>query len=106
MSRTLGSFNQRQLDRHPSDHQVRSSGVSNSKPKARGGYMLGLYTEKYPVQHRHDNAEKFFYGRQPKERRMAGDILNLDLTQSPGTPASLPLPKMGSAELRTPELPQ
>lgn len=77
------------------------------KPKARLGYMYGINLHEEPREVAlPSNAEKFFYGRQPRERRMAGDILNLDLTQSPGTPATLPLPKMGGAELRTPELPQ
>lgn len=78
------------------------------KPKARLGYMYGINVEEKPYEAPlPSNAEDFFYGRQPKERsRMAGDILNLDLTQSPGTPAVFPLPKIGSAELRTPYLPQ
>ena len=39
--------------------------------------------------------------RLPRERkRMAGDILNLDLTQSPGPSFSIPAPNIGSAELR------
>lgn len=77
------------------------------KPKARLGYMYGLNVQESPYEAPlPTNAEDFFYGRQPKERRMAGDILNLDLTQSPGTPAVFPLPNIGGAELRTPYLPQ
>jgi hypothetical protein len=72
------------------------------KPKSRLGYMYGLRVENQPYEAPlPTNSEDFFYGRQPK-RRMAGDILNLDLTNSPGTPANLPLPKIGRAELRLP----
>lgn len=43
----------------------------------------------------------------PRERqRMAGDVFNLNLTQSPGTPATFPLPKTGSAELRLDYIPR
>lgn len=77
------------------------------KPKARLGYMYGLNVEEMPYESPlPTNAEQFFYGRQPRERRMAGDLLNLDLTQSTGMSLALPPPRMGSAELRTPNLPQ
>lgn len=77
------------------------------KPKSRLGYMYGLGVEKDPYEAPlPTGGEKFFYGKPEKERRMAGDILNLDITQSPGTPATFPLPNIGGAELRTPYLPQ
>jgi hypothetical protein len=41
-----------------------------------------------------------------RQLRMAGDIMNLDLVQSPGTLNAPALPVIGSAEMRTPELPQ
>jgi hypothetical protein len=107
MSRHLGTFNRQHLHRHPEDHQIHTPDRRIAQPKARGSYMLGLYTDQHPIQQRATGGEKFFYGRKPRQRqRMAGDILNLDLTQSPGTPATLPLPKIGGAELRTPELTQ
>lgn len=84
-------------------------------PKTRLGYMYGLGVSSDPYEAPNKTgSEKFqatvedqgaYYAigaRLPrKERRMAGDILNLDLTQSPGTPTNLPLPNIGSAELRT-----
>lgn len=71
------------------------------KPKTRLGYMYGLGVEKDPYEAPlPTGGGQFFYGKPEKERRMAGDILNLDLTQSPGTPAVFPLPNIGSAEIR------
>jgi hypothetical protein len=90
------------------------------KPKSRLGYMYGLNVKNIPYETPlKTGQEKFqsvyadqgaYYavgGRMPrKEQRMAGDIFNLELTLSPGTPAALPPPKIGGPELRTPELPQ
>lgn len=88
-------------------------------PKARLGYFYGLNVDRKPHEYPlPTNAEKFqatvgdlgavyaIGSRLPKkERRMAGDILNLEITKSPGTPESFPLPTIGSAELRVPEMP-
>lgn len=75
-------------------------------PKARLGYMYGINTNRVPQERTADSGgEQFFYGKEKKERRMAGDILNLELTKSPGTPAVFPLPGIGNAELRVPNLP-
>jgi hypothetical protein len=92
--------------------------------KTRLGYFLGVNTDRRPNEAPlPTGAEKFqsivsdqgaYYamGRQPeprspgKETRKAGEALNLDLRQSLGTPKYVPLPSIGSAELRTPELPQ
>lgn len=41
-----------------------------------------------------------------RQFRMAGDALNLDLVQSPGTLNAPAMPAIGSAEMRTPDLPQ
>ena len=74
-------------------------------PKARLGYMYGLNVKEDPYDRPvPTGGEQFFYGREKKERRMAGDILNLELTQSPGTPKVFPLPSIGSAELRATDL--
>ena len=89
-------------------------------PKARLGYMYGLNVrdepyetplktgqEKFQSTYADEGAYYAVGSRIPrKERRMAGDIFNLELTMSPGTPAVFPLPKIGGPELRTPELPQ
>lgn len=90
------------------------------KPKAKLGYRYGINLEERPYEAPLKTGQEKFqsmYSDQgayyaigsrfpKKEQRMAGDILNLDLTQSPGTPATFPLPNIGSAELRTPYLPQ
>ena len=90
------------------------------KPKARLGYMLGLRVRDIPEEPPLKTGQEKFQSiysdqgayfavgsRLPrKEQRMAGDIFNLELTQSPGTPAVFPLPNIGGPELRTPELPQ
>ena len=94
------------------------------KPKSRLGYMYGLGVDREPYeQPLPTGQEKFqstiadqgaYYavGRLPerespeKGQRKAGDALNLDLRQSLGTPRYIPLPSIGAAELRTPELPQ
>lgn len=96
-----------------------------TKPKATLGYTLGVYRDKPGREARgKSGGEKFAQSR--GRRRMAGDIMNL--SQSPGTPETLPLPKIaggasnliqstgqpqpdaspfiGGAELRTPYLPQ
>jgi hypothetical protein len=91
------------------------------QPKSRLGYMYGLGVDKDPYERPlPTNEEKFqstissegayyAYGRLPEksypDKRKAGDALNLDLRQSLGTPKYVPLPSIGSAELRTPELP-
>ena len=88
-------------------------------PRARLGYFYGINVDKKTNEHPlPTNQEKFqsivgdqgaIYAvgsRMPKkERRMAGDILNLEITKSPGTPEIFPLPNIGSAELRVPEMP-
>lgn len=95
--------------------------------KTRLGYMYGLNLERKPHEYAlPTNAEKFqevvgdmgaYYavapqpdtsspGKGKNKERMAGDALNLDLKQSLGTPKYVPLPPIGSAELRIPGLPQ
>lgn len=88
--------------------------------KSRLGYFLGLTQNKVPQEAANQTgSEKFqatvgdqgaYYAvgsRLPRERkRMAGDLFNLELTQSTGTPAAPTLPDIGRAELRTPYLPQ
>lgn len=72
-------------------------------PRARLGYLYGINVKEEPYEAPlPTNSEDFFYGKQPR-RRLAGDILNLDLTKSPGAPATLPLPKLGGAEMRVPD---
>lgn len=91
------------------------------QPKSRLGYMYGLGLDKNPHEYPlPTNEEKFqsivseegayyAYGKLPErsypDKRKAGDALNLDLRRSLGTPKYAPLPPIGSAELRTPELP-
>ena len=91
------------------------------QPKSRLGYMYGLGVERDPYESPlPTNEDKFqsivpeegayyAYGKLPErsypDKRKAGDALNLDLRRSLGTPKYVPLPPIGSAELRTPELP-
>jgi hypothetical protein len=84
-------------------------------PKARLGYMYGINASNSPYEAPNKtNDEKFqsvvgeqgaYYAvgaRIPRKRaRMAGDVLNLDLTQSTGNLANVPLPEIGAAEMRT-----
>jgi len=90
------------------------------KSKSRLGYRYGVGVQKDPYEAPlKTGAEKFqsivgqegaYYAvgsRFPRERkRMAGDVFNLELKLSTGIPAAIPEPKFGSAELRTPDLPQ
>jgi hypothetical protein len=63
-------------------------------PKARLGYFYGLNVEERPWESPgKSGGEDFFFGK-AKKQRMAGDILNIDLSKSPGTPSTLPLPKL------------
>jgi hypothetical protein len=89
-------------------------------PKSRLGYMYGLGVKKDPYERPLPTGEEKFqsivasegayyaYGRLPerespgKGKRKAGDALNLDLRQSLGTPKYVPLPDIGSAEIRNP----
>lgn len=58
-------------------------------PKATAGYYFGINRAKGPDERpRRTGGEQFAEARQ--KRRMAGDILNL--SQSPGAPATLSLP--------------
>lgn len=91
------------------------------QPKSRLGYMYGLGVSENPYEAPLPTNENKFqslvnsegayyaYGKLPErnypDKRKAGDALNLDLRQSLGTPKYVPLPSLGSAELRTPELP-
>lgn len=62
-------------------------------PKARLGYFYGLNVEERPWESPgKSGGEDFFFGKE-KKKRMAGDILNIDLSKSPRTPTTLPLPK-------------
>jgi len=88
-------------------------------PKARLGYLYGIGVKEDPYETPLKTGEEKFQSivgqegayyaigsRFPKNKqRMAMDILNLEITQSPGTPAVFPLPFIGNAELRTPGLP-
>lgn len=92
------------------------------KPKALLGYTLGIRRDA-PAMERpgKTGGEKFAQAR--VKSRMAGDILNLTQTpetlplprvpggtlinsQSTGQLSPQPMPNVGGAELRTPELPQ
>ena len=91
---------------HPEDHIRHPIDRVAGKPLASLGYNLGIHLDVSPVEPAGSAGGYKQRRGQPEQRRMAGDALNLDLKQSLGTPKYVPLPAIGSAELRTPELPQ
>jgi hypothetical protein len=93
------------MDLHAKDHARQPLAVVASKPIATLGYTLGIQRNVYPVEPL-GFAGGYRTPRSTPQKRMAGDALNLDLKQSLGTPKYVPLPNIGSAELRTPGLPQ
>lgn len=108
MGRPLGRYALfPRLPVHKEDHDQRPVSGPIKHPKAIGGYTLGILTDIKPFEAAlPTGGEKFAEGRRGRQR-MAGDIdiLNLELTHSPGTPEVMPLPLIGSAELRAPEVP-
>lgn len=91
---------------HPEDHIRQPVDQVASHPLASLGYNLGLHLNVSPVEPAGSAGGYKAPRSRPEQRRMAGDALNLDLKQSLGTPKYVPLPDIGSAELRTPGLPQ
>lgn len=111
--RTLGSFNQQvNIPNHPEDRTPAGLEIPSKHPLATDGYDIGI--------HRNVNlgdaalpsgGEKFVQGqgrsrRRKPEIRMAGQALDADLKHSSGLQRAFAQPMIGSAELRTPGLPQ
>jgi hypothetical protein len=108
--RQLGSFNQRvNLPRHAEDHAP--SGVEQLAVKTlqTGGYTLGIAHNAPPNEQRTPTGGNFTQARKtPGRQRMAGQALNAQVTQGTGQPSVVAPtePMIGSAELRTPNIPQ
>ena len=74
------------------------------------GYMFGLRGARQQSERPgKTGGEKFATAQGGKRRppqRMAGQAMGLNLRQGTGMPQAFTLPMIGSAELRTPNLPQ
>jgi hypothetical protein len=106
--RTLGSFNQRvNLSNHRSDHTPITVDRPAVKTLQTGGYTLGVARNTPPNESYDATGGNFAQSRKtPGRQRMAGQALNMTITQGTGLPSVPTAPMMGSAELRTPNLPQ
>lgn len=105
--RTLGSFNQRvNLPRHAEDYVPSKEARPAIKTLQTGGYTLGIARNVTPNEGYAPSGANFTRSRGTPGRRMAGQALNISLTQSTGLPQNLSSPMIGSAELRTPNIPQ
>jgi hypothetical protein len=106
--RTLGSFNERvNLPRHREDHKPIAADRSSVKTLQTGGYTLGIAHNAPPNESYAATGGNFAQSRKtPGRQRMAGQALNMKITQGTGQPSVPTAPMMGSAELRTPNLPQ
>jgi len=97
------------LPRHPDDHQRQPQDQPANRPHADLGYTLGVRQDQMPF----DKPPKRQYvSAKPqgqRRQRMAGDVLdalNYDVKQGTGLPSAFKRLDVGSAELRTPEIPQ
>lgn len=74
------------------------------------GYMVGLRgTSRGSERPGQTGGEKFATaqgGKRKPAQRMAGQAMGLNLREGTGMPQAFSLPAIGSAELRTPNLPQ
>ena len=74
------------------------------------GYMVGLRgARKGSERQGQTGGEKFESaqgGKRKPAQRMAGQAMGLNLREGTGMPRAFSLPAIGSAELRTPNLPQ
>ena len=74
------------------------------------GYMVGLRgARKGSERQGQTGGEKFESaqgGKREPRQRMAGQALNINFKEGTGMPQAFSLPAIGSAELRTPNLPQ
>lgn len=98
--RKLGSFNkQMNLPYHPEDRKRFAEDPLAARTYSDLGYMYGVRREEIPYESSlPTGAEKFAESR--TRRRMAGSMLGLDLTQSPGLPQVSNPEFIGLAEIR------
>ena len=106
--RTLGSFNERvNLPRHREDHKPVAADRPAVKTLQTDGYTLGIARNVQPNDGYADEGGNFAQSRKPPGRqRMAGQALNMKVTRGTGQTSAPTAPMMGSAELRTPNIPQ
>lgn len=74
------------------------------------GYMFGLrganQQSERPDQTGGEKFESAQGGKREPRQRMAGQALDINFKEGTGMPQAFSLPAIGSAELRTPSLPQ
>jgi len=106
--RTLGSFNERvNLPRHRADHKPVAPDRPAVKTLQTDGYTLGIARNAPPNEGYAPTGGDFTQSRKtPGRQRMAGQVFNKQVTYSTGQPSVPTAPMMGSAELRTPNIPQ
>jgi hypothetical protein len=106
--RTLGSFNKRvNLPRHREDRKPIVADRLAVKTLQTDGYTLGIARNAPPNEGYDPTGGNFAQSRKtPGRQRMAGQALNMKITQGTGQPSVPTAPMMGSAELRTPNIPQ
>ena len=106
--RQLGSFNQRvNLPRHTADHAPSRGDRPAVKTLQTDGYTLGVAHNAPPNEGYAPTGAKFAQSKNtPGRPRMAGQALNIQITRGTGFPAAPTETMMGSAELRTPNIPQ
>ena len=97
------------LPRHPGDHQRQPQDQPANRPQAGLGYTLGVRQDHMPFDEPSKGAYVSAKPQGQRRQRMAGDVLdalNYDVKQGTGLPAAFKRLDVGSAELRTPEIPQ
>lgn len=99
----------KRLPRHPGDHQRQPQDQPANKPQAGLGYTLGVRLDRMPFDEPSKGAYVSAKPQGQLRQRMAGDVLdalNYDIKQGTGLPPVFKRLDVGSAELRTPEIPQ
>lgn len=106
--RTLGSFNQKvNLPHHPEDHKPIGREPVAVKTLTTEGYDLGLHRNVVPYERPLPTSSRKPSGPRTQPRqRMAGQALDSDIIKSSGLNRAFTAPITGSAELRTPNIPQ
>jgi hypothetical protein len=105
--RKLGSFNQRvNLTRHAEDRTPSKAERPAVKTLQTGGYTLGIARNLSPSESYAATGSQFEQSKGTPGRRMAGQALDTQLTRSTGLPPVNTAIILGSAELRTPNIPQ
>lgn len=106
--RTLGSFNKQvNLPLHREDYTPIAEERPATKTLQTGGYTLGIARNAPPNEGYASEGGNFTQSRKtPGRQRMAGQALNMKVTRGTGQPSVPVASMMGSAELRTPNIPQ